>query len=77
MVRWNFVVVGGIDGFSRLPVMLVCANNNKSETLLSCFLDVISKYGLPSRVRTDKGLENVHTADYMIEKRGSNRGSII
>jgi hypothetical protein len=57
--------------------MLSCTNNNKAETLLSCFLDAISQYGLPSRVRTDKGLENVFIADLMIEKRGSDRGSII
>ena len=77
LVRWNFIIVGGIDGFSRLPVMLDCTNNNKADTLLSCFLDAISQYGLPSRVRTDKGLENVFIADLMIEKRGSDRGSII
>lgn len=77
LVRWNFIVVGGIDGFSRLPVMLVCTNNNKAETLLSCFVNSVSEYGLPSRVRTDKGLENVRIADYMIEKRGTDRGSII
>jgi hypothetical protein len=71
------VIVGGIDGFSRLPVMLACTNNNKSQTLLSCFLDAISEYVLPSRVRTDKGLENVLIADLMIEKRGNDRGSII
>ena len=23
LVRWNFVIVGGIDGFSRLPVDLL------------------------------------------------------
>ena len=77
LVRWNFIVVGGIDGFSRLPVMLVCTNNNKSETLLSCFVNSVSEYGLPSRVRTDKGLKNVGIADYMIEKRGTDHGSII
>ena len=77
LVRWNFIIVGGIDGFSRLPVMLVCTNNNKADTLLSCFVDAVTEYGLPSRVRTDKGLENVRIADYMIEKRGRNRGSII
>lgn len=77
LIRWNFVIVGGIDGFSRLPVMLACTNNNKSQTLLSCFLDAISEYVLPSRVRTDKGLENVLIADLMIEKRGNDRGSII
>ena len=77
LVRWNFITVGGIDGFSRLPVMLECTNNNKADTLLSCFVNAVSDYGLPSRVRTDKGLENVRIADYVIEKMGSNCGSII
>ena len=63
LVRWNFIVVGGIDGFSRLPVMLVCTNNNKSKTSLSCFVNSVSDYGLPSKVRTDKGLVNVRIAD--------------
>ena len=77
LVRWNFIIVGGIDGFSRLPVMLACTNNNKADTLLNHFLTAVNEYGLPSRVRTDKGLENVGIADYVIEKRGAGRGSII
>ena len=43
LVRWNFVIVGGIDGFSRLPVMLVCTKNNKADTLLDCFLTTSPK----------------------------------
>ena len=77
LVRWHFVIVGAIDGFSRLPVMLDCTNNNRADTVLGCFLNAVGEFGLPSRVRTDKGMENVRIADYMIEKRGSNRGSII
>ena len=67
----------GIDGFSRLPMMLVCTNNNKADTLLDCFMAAVNEYGLPSRVRTGKGLENAQIADYMIEKGGTDRGSII
>ena len=33
LVRWNFIIIGGIDGYSRLPVMLTCENNNKAEIL--------------------------------------------
>jgi len=77
LIRWHFIIIGAIDGFSRLPVMLKCANNNRAVTLLHQFITAVETYGLPSRVRTDKGLENVGIADYMIAKRGPNRGSII
>ena len=45
--------------------------------MLSCFLKGVETYGIPSRVRSDKGKENVLVSDYMIEKRGSERGSMI
>jgi hypothetical protein len=57
--------------------MIECTNNNKSTTLLNCFIKAVDEYGLPSRVRSDKGLENVLVADYMVEKMGPNRGSMI
>ena len=77
LVRWNFIIVGGIDVFSRLPVMLKCTDTNIADTLLMCFLEAVNTYGLPSRVRTDQGLENVKIADYMILRRGVDRGSAI
>jgi hypothetical protein len=51
--------------------MLKCADNNKADTVLSCFVEAVNEFGLPSRVRTDKGLENVGIADFMIQNRGS------
>ena len=77
LVRWNFIIVGGIDGFSRLPVMLKCTNTNNADTLLMCSLEAVNTYRLPSRVRTDQGLENVKIAAYMMSRRGVNRGSAI
>ena len=56
---------------------LQCFNNNKSDALVDCFMTAVINYGLPSGVRSDMGLENVKIADYMIEKRGVGRGSMI
>ena len=33
LIRWNLVIIGGIDGFSQLPLMLKCTDNNKAVSL--------------------------------------------
>ena len=71
---WYIIIFGAIDGYSRLPLSLECINNNKATKLFSCFLKGVETYGIPNRVRSDNGKENVLVADYMIEKRGSERG---
>lgn len=77
LVRWRFVTHCSIDGYSRLIVFMKCSTNDKSTTVLECFLGAIQKYGLPSRVRTDQGQENILVAQYMIQNCGHSRGSII
>ena len=51
--------LGGIDGYSRLVTFLKCSSNNKKETVIQEFDKAINLYGVTSRVRTDKGGENV------------------
>ena len=75
--RWQFVIHGGVDGYSRLIVFLKCATNNQASTAFSLFEAAVSKYGLPSRGPSDKGMENVDVAWFMLThpQRGTDRGS--
>ena len=79
LIRWRFVVHGGIDGYSRLITYLRISNNNRATTAFSAFEAGISQYGIPSRVRTDRGGENVDIARFMLTHpdRGPGIGSII
>ena len=74
---WRFVIHGGIDGFSRVPVFLKCSDNNRASTMLSHFKEATQEFGLPSRVRGDRGTENVEVIRLMESERGLNRGSFI
>ncbi|XDV17751.1 hypothetical protein PO909_023570, partial [Leuciscus waleckii] len=71
------VIHGAIDGYSRLITFLRAANNNRSSTVMDGFLDAISKYGVPSRVRTDHGGENNAVCLFMNLFRGTDRGSAL
>lgn len=75
--RWKIVIHGGIDGYSRMPVYLHASDNNRSCTVLQLFIKAVEEYGLPSRVRCDQGGENFDVGTYMLELRGTGRGSII
>lgn len=69
--RWIFVVHGGVDGFSHLVVCLTVAGNNRASTVLQSFIAAVERYGLASRVRSDKGGENADVAESMIRSRGA------
>jgi hypothetical protein len=79
LIRWNIVIHGGIDGYSRLPVFLSASSNNKAATVLRTFLSGVQQYGLPSRIRCDKGGENILVCLFMLchPDRGPGRRSCI
>jgi hypothetical protein len=77
LIRWKFVIHAGIDGYSRLITYIHCSSNNKSQTVLEYFKKGINEFGLPSRVRADRGGENILVKNYMNEHRGEGRGSFI
>ena len=63
--RWNIVIRGGIDDYSRLIVYLAAANNLASM-VLKAFQTTCEKYGVPARVRMDQGTENNQVANFML-----------
>lgn len=77
MIKWRFVVHGGIDGYSRTIVFLRCSTNNRASTMMSAFYDGVTKYGLPNQVRSDRGGENMHVWHYMYDQHQSESGIIV
>ena len=74
LIRWRMVVHGAIDGYSRTIVYLACSTNN---TVYKLFREATDEFGVPSRVRSDKGDENVLVCQFMITVRGTGRASHI
>ena len=55
-----------------MPTIIVTA-----QWLSMQFRKAISNYGLPSRIRTDMGLENTAAAELMLEQRRTERNSVL
>ena len=71
LIRWGIVTHAGIDGYSRTITYIHCSNNNRAETVKSAFFLATQDYGLPEKVRSDLGGENMEVWRFMIEQHGS------
>ncbi len=71
MIRWHLVIHGGIDGFSRTVVFLKCSDNNRANTVLQSFICATESHGVPNKIRTDCGGENVAIWRHMIRHHSS------
>lgn len=77
LIKYGLVTHGCVDGFSRAVMYLQCCDNNKSPTPYRLFVQATKEHMIPSKVRGDKGGENVLIADFMILHRGPGRRSFI
>ena len=79
LIRWKIVIHGAIDGYSRLIMYLKAACNNRATTVLSAFNSAVEEYGLPSRIRMDRGGENILIGQLMLShpERGIGRKSVL
>ena len=73
LIRWNFVVNGCTDGFSRLVTHLDASTNNLAITALEYFFSSVLEYGVPGRIRVDGGSEFNHIEKFMNDLDGSKR----
>ena len=73
LIRWRLV----IDCYSRIPVYLKVASNNEAELSLMHSVRQLQSLFLPSRVRADRGGENILIARYTTEHSERGRGSFI
>lgn len=52
-------------------------NSNKASTVLGNFIEAVNLFGLPSHVQSDKGLENIEVARFMLEHPLRGPGTIL
>ena len=76
LIRWRLVTHGSIDGFSRTIVYLRCSDNNRASTVLHTFMEACGVHGLPQKVHSDLGGENVEVWRYIVEQHTSNSAVI-
>lgn len=71
------IISNSISIFVQQVTGIRASTNNRPATVLGVFLEAIEVYGTPSRLRGDRGGENVDLSVWMILRRGPNRASFM
>ncbi len=66
-----------MDGFSRLIAYVKCSTNNQAATACASFNEGVAAFGVPEKVRTDHGGENIDIWLYMILSHGNDTSCVI
>lgn len=90
LIQFGFVIHGTVDGHDHVVSMatiqyhsvtsflqvvgLQASTSNTASTVLSLFLNSVAEYGCPSRIRGDRGGENIDVAVWMVMHQGPKRG---
>ena len=77
LIRWRLVTHGAIDGYSRMIMFLQCSSNNRADTVIKVFTSAVEMYGLPKKVRTDHGGENIEVWRMMMEEHGNDKCIVV
>ncbi|KAF7288225.1 Integrase catalytic domain-containing protein [Mycena chlorophos] len=78
LIRWGVVIHGIVDGYCRTITALRASTNNEALTVLNLFREAVRKFNVvPSRMRGDRGGENVKVSVWMIKYRGARRASFM
>ena len=59
-----------------MATLILFISEHKADTVFQCFQEAVDKYGLPSQVHLDRGVENVFVTNFMLlyPERGPRRG---
>ena len=66
LIRWRMVIHGAVDGYSRKILYLKCANDNKASTVVLYFSHAAHTFGIPDKVKSNRGGENTDVWRYML-----------
>ena len=77
LIKWRLVTHGAIDGYSRMITFLQASSNNRADTVIRVFRSAVEMYGLPKKVRTDHGGENIEVWRMMMEEYGNDKCVIV